>query len=34
MLINVAKQLEQQFGRSYTLRNVRRMMQFAEQFSV
>tara|TARA_R110002072_G_C7898970_1_gene529462 strand:- start:199 stop:1203 length:1005 start_codon:yes stop_codon:yes gene_type:complete len=29
---NVAKDLENQFGRSYTLRNVRRMMQFAEQF--
>lgn len=29
---NVAKDLENKFGRSYTLRNVRRMMQFAEQF--
>ena len=30
---NVAIQLEQQFGRSYSLRNIRRMMQFAEQFA-
>ena len=33
LVANLAKQLEQQFGRSYTLRNVRRMMQFAEEFS-
>lgn len=32
MFINVAKQLEQQFGRSYSYRNVRRMMQFANEF--
>jgi predicted nuclease of restriction endonuclease-like (RecB) superfamily len=32
VVINLAKDLEKQFGRSYTLRNVRRMMQFAEQF--
>lgn len=29
----IAKELEARFGRSYTLRNVRRMMQFAEEFS-
>ncbi len=28
----VSQQLENNFGRSYSLRNVRRMMQFAEQF--
>jgi len=33
IVANVAVQLEQQFGRSYTLRNVRRMMQFADIFS-
>lgn len=32
VVATIAKQLEDQFGRSYTLRNVRRMMQFAEQF--
>ncbi|WP_317131216.1 MULTISPECIES: DUF1016 N-terminal domain-containing protein [unclassified Polaribacter] len=32
VVINLAKDLEKQFGRSYTLRNVRRMIQFAEQF--
>lgn len=32
IVASVAKQLEEQFGRSYTLRNVRRMMQFADQF--
>ncbi len=32
LVATVAKQLEQQFGRSYTLRNVRRMMQFADLF--
>jgi len=28
----VSQQLENNFGRGYSLRNVRRMMQFAEQF--
>lgn len=32
LVATVATQLEQQFGRSYTLRNVRRMMQFADVF--
>jgi len=32
VVATIAKQLEQQFGRSYTLRNVRRMMQFAQEF--
>ena len=32
VVATIAKQLEDQFGRSYTLRNVRRMMQFADQF--
>ena len=31
-VLKVAKQFEQQFGRSYSYRNVRRMMQFAEIF--
>ncbi|RYM35875.1 DUF1016 domain-containing protein [Brumimicrobium glaciale] len=32
VIATLAKQLEQKFGRSYTLRNVRRMMQFADLF--
>jgi len=32
VVATVAKELEKQFGRSYTLRNVRRMMQFATIF--
>ncbi|MBK8516654.1 MAG: DUF1016 family protein [Saprospiraceae bacterium] len=32
VVANVSIQLEHQFGRSYTLRNVRRMMQFAQEF--
>lgn len=32
IVANISEQLENKFGRSYTLRNVRRMMQFAEQF--
>ena len=30
---DIAQQLELRFGKSYTLRNVRRMMQFAQEFS-
>ena len=33
VVAEVSKQLETQYGRSYTLRNVRRMMQFADVFS-
>ncbi len=33
VVADVSKQLEMQYGRSYTLRNVRRMMQFADVFS-
>jgi len=33
IVANISIALEKQFGRSYTLRNVRRMMQFAEVFS-
>ncbi|MCH7412294.1 DUF1016 N-terminal domain-containing protein [Belliella sp. R4-6] len=32
VVANVSKQLEQQFGKSFTLRNVRRMVQFADEF--
>jgi len=32
VVATVASQLEQAFGRSYTLRNVRRMMQFSQEF--
>ena len=32
IVVTLSKQLEQSFGRSYTARNVRRMMQFAEEF--
>ncbi len=32
VVATVASQLEQRFGRSYTLRNVRRMMQFSQEF--
>ena len=32
VIVNVTKQLKKQFGRSYTLRNVRRMIQFAQEF--
>lgn len=32
VVAKVSTQLEHQFGRSYTLRNVRRMMQFAQEF--
>ncbi len=33
VVANISKLLEKQYGRSYTLRNVRRMMQFADLFS-
>ena len=33
VVANISKLLEKQYGRSYTLRNVRRMMQFAQDFS-
>lgn len=33
IVATIAKQLEKQYGRSYTLRNLRRMMQFAQKFS-
>ncbi|MFZ1380675.1 MAG: PDDEXK nuclease domain-containing protein [Saprospiraceae bacterium] len=32
IVINLAKKLEQQFGKSFAERNLRRMMQFAENF--
>ncbi len=32
VVANISKELERQYGRSYTLRNVRKMMQFAETF--
>ena len=32
VIVNVTRQLKKQFGRSYTLRNVRRMIQFAQEF--
>jgi len=32
VVASISKELEKQFGRSYTLRNVRRMMQFAAVF--
>lgn len=33
IVATIAKLLEKQYGRSYTLRNLRRMMQFAQKFS-
>ena len=33
ILVSLSKQLENAFGRSYTARNLRRMMQFAEELS-
>ncbi|WP_299013708.1 PDDEXK nuclease domain-containing protein [uncultured Polaribacter sp.] len=33
VVVNISKQLEKKFGRSFTVRNVRRMLQFAEQFN-
>jgi len=32
IVVTLARQLEQLYGRSYSARNVRRMMQFAEEF--
>ena len=32
IVVSLSKQLENAFGRSYTARNLRRMMQFAEEF--
>ena len=33
IVVSLSKQLENAFGRSYTARNLRRMMQFAEELS-